>query len=74
MLCSLSQLAANDLDQITHLERQIGHTLLAFSCHTSDPAALTAEQLDKVKALEAHLGISLVAVEVPEPDEGRAWV
>jgi hypothetical protein len=62
MLCSLSNLAEKDLEQIRSLETELGHTLLAFTCHAADPAALDEGKLAKVQALESSLGISLVAV------------
>jgi hypothetical protein len=64
MLCSLStKLIERDLDRISELEQEIGHTLLAFSCYRSEAADLTPDQLEKVKELESQLGISLVAVD-----------
>ena len=63
MLCSLSNLKEQDLSQIQSLETDLGQTLLAFSCHDASPAALDAEKLEKIQALEKHLGISLVAVD-----------
>jgi hypothetical protein len=64
MLCSLSpKLGESQLDEITRLERELGHPVLAFSCYPSEPAQLTSEQLEKIKDLESRLGISLVAVE-----------
>ncbi len=64
MLCSLStKLGQNELDEITRLEQELGHPLLAFSCYSTEPAQLTGDQLTKIKELESRLGISLVAVE-----------
>jgi hypothetical protein len=63
MLCSLStKLGAGEMAEITRLEKELGYPLLAFSCYSAQPAALTAEQLAKVKGLESSLGVSLVAV------------
>jgi hypothetical protein len=64
MLCSLSpKLGDSQLDEITRLEQELGHPLLAFSCYPSEPARLTDAQLDRIKELESRLGISLVAVQ-----------
>ncbi len=64
MLCSLStKLGDQEMGEITKLEKEVGHPLLAYRCFTSEPAQLTPEQLDKIKGLESKLGVSLVAVE-----------
>ena len=62
MLCSLSNLETRDLDQIKSLEGELNQTLLAFSCHDSQPAVLDQDKLAKLQALEKELGIYLVAV------------
>jgi len=63
MLCSLTRLNDQDLEQIRSLESELGQTLLAFSCHAASPAVLDMETLAKVQALENKLGLSLVAVD-----------
>ena len=63
MLCSLSKLEEKDLDEIRALEKDLGKTVLAFSCHKTDPAALDDDKLARLQALENRLGMSLVAVE-----------
>jgi hypothetical protein len=62
MICSLSNLQSQDLDQIKSLETETGHTILAYSCHDAKMADLKAETLTKIQALEKKLGLSLVAV------------
>ena len=62
MLCSLSKLRDEELGQIGDLEKELGVTLLAFSCHAADPASISDDQLAKIHELEKTLGISLVAV------------
>jgi hypothetical protein len=63
MLCSLStKLDETGLGAITALEKQLGKTLLAFSCHPLEPAEISKEQLAKIQEVESKLGISLVAV------------
>jgi hypothetical protein len=63
MLCSLStKLGQQELGQIGDLEKQLGVTLLAFTCHPLDPAKLDEGQLEKIAQLEDALGISLVAI------------
>jgi hypothetical protein len=36
--------------------------VLAFACHSLDPADLSPETLERIKALEGKLGVALVAV------------
>jgi hypothetical protein len=62
MICSLSNLNSQDLDQIKAVEAEVGQSLLAFSCHDLSPAALSADKLEKIQALEKKLGMALVAV------------
>lgn len=62
MLCSLSHLNTQDLNQIKSVEAEVGQPLLAFSCHDLSPATLSAAQLEKIQALEKKLGVALVAV------------
>lgn len=64
MICSLSSnVSESTLKTITNLEKELGKTLLAFSCHNLKPSTLSADQLKKIQALENKLGVSLVAVE-----------
>lgn len=64
MLCSLStKLAEPEMRDITTLENELGHPLLAFSCHEVAAAELKPEELQKIQELEAKLGVSLVAVD-----------
>lgn len=63
MLCSLSALKDQDLEQIRSLEAELGRPLLAFSCHDLRPAVIDDEKLEKIELLEKKLGISLLAVE-----------
>jgi cell wall assembly regulator SMI1 len=64
MICSLTS-NVNDatLETITNLEKDLGKTLLAFSCHDLKASTLDADQLNKIQELEKKLGVSLVAVE-----------
>lgn len=62
MLCSLSKLTDKDLQEIHKLEKDIHSPLLAFSCNDAQIAELSADNLQKIQALEKKLGISLVAV------------
>jgi len=64
MLCSLS-MNVNDatLQTINDLEKELGKTLLAFSCHDLKASELNAAELSKVQAVENSLGVSLVAVD-----------
>ena len=62
MICSLSSEKNIDLDKIKAAEKELGVTLLAFSCHDISAATVDAEALKKIQALEQELGVSLVAV------------
>jgi hypothetical protein len=62
MLCSLSNLKDQDVQQIRQLESELGITVLAFSCHDAEPAPLNKETLEKIQSMEDRLGLSLVAV------------
>jgi len=63
MLCSLStKIKPETLHAIQSLEKELGKTLLAFSCHDLKPAELKHEELARIKEMENKLGLSLVAV------------
>ncbi len=62
MMCNLSSLKSEELLRINELEKELGTPLLAFSCRELKPAEISPEQLEKIKALETRLGMSLVAV------------
>jgi hypothetical protein len=62
MMCNLSSLKSEELLRINELEKELGTPLLAFSCRELKPAEISQEQLEKIKALETRLGMSLVAV------------
>jgi hypothetical protein len=64
MLCSIAtNVNKSTLKAINDLEKGLGKTLLAFSCHDLEPSTLSAEELGKVQQIEKKLGVSLVAVE-----------
>lgn len=64
MICSLaSNVKDSDLKAISDLEKDLGKTLLAFSCHNLNPSSLDAGELKKIQEVEKALGVSLVAVE-----------
>lgn len=64
MLCSLSTKVTEDtMATITDLEKDLGKTLLAFQCHSLKPSDLSESQLQRIKAAETKLGVSLVAVD-----------
>ncbi len=63
MLCSIAtKLSESELGEIASLENDLGIPVLAFACHSLDPADLSPESLERVKALEDRLGVALVAV------------
>jgi hypothetical protein len=63
MLCSLSQLDNDRLEQIRSLEDELGKNLLSFTCHEIKIAPLDDEELEKIEDLENKLGVALVATE-----------
>jgi hypothetical protein len=63
MLCSIAtKLEESDVRAIESLEKDLGTTVLAFSCHALDAADLSPEQVERIRALEERLGVALVAV------------
>ena len=62
MLCSFSTLDNANLEAIQALEKELGSTLLSFSCHDIEPAVIDDEALLKINELEKKLGVVLVAV------------
>lgn len=64
MLCSYSKLDPKNLEEIKALEKEIGATLLSFTCQDIAPARIDDATLDRIRKLEARLGVALVAVQV----------
>jgi copper homeostasis protein CutC len=62
MLCSYSKLDPKNLEEIKALEKEIGATLLSFTCQDISPARIDETTLGKIKQLESRLGVALVAV------------
>ena len=63
MLCTLAdRLGESELDEIRRLERELGTTILAYSCYQAEPAPVDDRQLARLQELEQRLGVSLVAV------------
>lgn len=64
ILCSFSKAGKGELDEIQALEKELGKTLLAFSCPEMKIAGdLSEEQLKKIHDLEKKLGIVLMALD-----------
>ncbi len=63
MLCSYSKAESIDLEVIQGLEKDLGKTLLAFSCQDIKPAEIKDEELARINELEKKLGVVLVAVQ-----------
>ena len=63
MLCSFSILDNTNLEAIQALEKELGQTLLSFSCHDIAPAVVDDDALSKINELEKKLGVVLVAVQ-----------
>jgi len=61
MLCSLSKLDDSQLGQIESLEKELGKTLLSFTCHDIKPAELKGDELEKIKNLEKNLTRILIS-------------
>lgn len=62
MLCSFSTLDSANLEAIQALEKELGNTILSFSCHDIEPAVIDDKALSKISELEQKLGVVLVAV------------
>lgn len=62
MLCSYASINEEKLKALQKIEKELGQTLLAFSCHQAQPARLTEEELKKIQSLEKELGMVVVAV------------
>lgn len=62
MVCSFSNLNDSALKSIQKLEKEIGKTLISFSCRDIKPAVLADDVLAKVQKLEKELSVSLLAV------------
>ena len=62
MICSLSKLDAPKIERIKSAEKDLGKTILAFTCHDIAPAQLSPAELAKIQAVEKEIGLTLVAV------------
>ena len=62
MLCSYSKLDSSHLEEIKALEKEIGATLLSFTCQNIATAKIDEKALGKIKQLETRLGVALVAI------------
>lgn len=62
MICSYASVEEKKLKALQKLEKELGKTLLAFSCHDAKPAQLTPEHLKHVQDLEKELGVVVVAL------------
>ncbi len=62
MLCSYAmKLGQGELEEIAALEKDLGTFVLAFACQPLEPATLSPDQLQRVRAIEDKLGVVLVA-------------
>jgi len=62
LICSYATVDDEKLKSLQKLEKNMGRTLLAFSCQEITPAQLTPEQLESIQALEKDLGVVVVAL------------
>ncbi len=63
MICSFSNLEQAQLDTVQKLEKELGKTMLAFSCNDVKPADLKGDELSKLQTAEKENGLVLIAVE-----------
>ena len=64
ILCSFSKPGVDELKEIQNLEKELGVTLLAFSCPETKLAPnLTDEQIKKIREIENKVGMILMAVQ-----------
>ena len=64
MLCSIdTEMTPETHQKISALEKDLGRILLAFRCHDLKPSELSDSELQKIKEVEAQLGLSLIAVD-----------
>jgi hypothetical protein len=58
MICGYSEnLNKDDLNVVTGLEKELGKTIMAFSCRDMIPEELSNEQFTKIKDAEKRLGV-----------------
>lgn len=62
MLHSISNLDNDQLERIKSLEKELGKTLVSFTCHDIKPPELSDNELNNIQGPESELGLSLVAV------------
>ena len=62
MLCTLAQLENDQLADIQTLEKNLGKTLIAFSCKHVGIVSLKEDELSQIKQVQKKLNVSLVAV------------
>ncbi|HDJ29194.1 MAG TPA: hypothetical protein ENF28_08110 [Proteobacteria bacterium] len=61
-VCGYSKIGKQQLETIDQLEKELGTTILAFSCNDVLAAQLSKEQLGRLQALEQEIGVSLIAL------------
>ncbi len=63
MFCGYSEnLSKDDVNLLNNLEKEIGKTILAFSCQDFKPSDISQEQIAKIADVEKKIGAVLVAV------------
>lgn len=62
MMCTLTPLDAKKEDELKKMEQQMGKTLLAYSCSSTEPAQLSDAELNRLREFEQKLGLVLIAV------------
>ena len=63
MLCSISNLEKETIEAIQNLEKKLGKTMLAFSCHDIKTAQINASEMQEIQEFEKNHSLSLIAVE-----------
>ncbi|MCL5024373.1 MAG: hypothetical protein M1497_13605 [Nitrospirae bacterium] len=62
MLCTVATLDGEKLRTVQSLEKELGKTLLAFSCRDIGVTPLNDDEIARIKRIEEQLGVALVAV------------
>ncbi len=60
-VCGYSTIGKQQLETIDQVEKELGTTILAFSCYDVLAAQLSKEQFGRLRALEQGIGVSLIA-------------
>lgn len=62
MLCTFAQLDREKVEAIQSLEKELGKTIIAFSCKDISVSPLKDSEIARIRETEKRLGLALVAV------------